>query len=170
MDNDNNLPDLTNLTLGDTDFNSKTVPQLKALCKLRGLEGYSKQLKAELVQRLNEYTNATVPPPPVPPSLPTTSTLPPPTTSTLPPPTEGELEKYEATLPPPTEEELGVEPEESNGAASPAAASASVPYPHICANKLKKKDKLALINFFLYKSSNGNVTPTQQHKHRKNLR
>ena len=55
MDNDNNLPDLTNLTLGDdssiphpisgdTDFNSKTVPQLKALCKLRGLEGYSKQL------------------------------------------------------------------------------------------------------------------------------
>ena len=39
MDNDNNIPDLTNLTLGDVDFNSKTVPQLRALCKLRGLKG-----------------------------------------------------------------------------------------------------------------------------------
>jgi len=49
-----NLPDLTNLTLRDDsstphqfsgDFNSLTVPQLKAHCKLRGLKGYSKQLK-----------------------------------------------------------------------------------------------------------------------------
>ena len=80
------------------DFNSLTVPQLKAHCKLRGLQGYSKQLKADLVQRLNEYTNPTVPPPP-------------PTTSTLPPPTEEELqyEKYEATLLSPTEEELQLE-------------------------------------------------------------
>jgi len=48
---DNNLPDLTNLTLGDDssiphlfsgddDFNSLTVPQLKAHCKLRVLKGY----------------------------------------------------------------------------------------------------------------------------------
>ena len=82
------------------DFNSLTVPQLKAHCKLRGLKGYSKQLKAQLVQRLNEYTNPTVTIPPVPP--------PPPTTSTLSPPTEEELqyEKYEVTLSPPTEEEL----------------------------------------------------------------
>mgnify|MGYP003898348913 FL=1 len=107
---DNNLPDLTNLTLGDDssiphlfsgDFNSLTVPQLKAHCKLRGLKGYSKQLKADLIQRLNEYTNTpTVPIPPVPPSLPTTSTLPPPTEEEL------QYEKYEATLPSPTEEEL----------------------------------------------------------------
>ena len=109
---DNNLPDLANLTLGDDssiphlfsgDFNSLTVPQIKTHCKLRGLKGYSKQLKADLVQRLNEYTNPTVTIPPVPP--------PPPTTSALPLPTEEELqyEKYEATLLSPTEEELQLE-------------------------------------------------------------
>jgi len=107
---DNNLPDLANLTLGDDssiphlfsgDFNSLTVPQLKAHCKLRGLKGYSKQLRVDLIQRLNDYTNTpTVPIPPVPPSLPTTSTLPPPTEEEL------QYEKYEATLPSPTEEEL----------------------------------------------------------------
>ena len=59
----------------ESDFNSLTVPQLKAHCKLRGLKGYSKQLKAQLVQRLNEYTNPTVTIPPVPPPPPTTSTL-----------------------------------------------------------------------------------------------
>ena len=109
---DNNLPDLANLTLGDDssiphlfsgDFNSLTVPQIKTHCKLRGLKGYSKQLKADLVQRLNEYTNPTVAIPPVPPH--------PPTTSALPLPTEEELqyEKYEATLLSPTEEELQLE-------------------------------------------------------------
>jgi len=48
--------------------------------------------------------------------------------------------------------EGGVESEESNGAINTAAASASVPYPHICASSLKKKDKLALINYYLSKS------------------
>ena len=51
--------------------------------------------------------------------------------------------------------EEGVEPEESNGAISPAAASASVPKSQICASRLKKKDKLALINYYLSKGING---------------
>ena len=48
------------------DFKSLTVPQLRAQCKLRGLKGYSKQIKSVLLQRLNEYASSTPPEPPLP--------------------------------------------------------------------------------------------------------
>ena len=115
-----NLTVFSNLTLLDTgtaqslvvavegehlftgDFKSLTVPQLRAQCKLRGLKGYSKQIKSVLLQRLNEYASSTPPEPPLP------ATSPPPEPPL--PFTEEELRDREEALyyetHPPTEEEL----------------------------------------------------------------
>jgi hypothetical protein len=120
-----NLTDFSNLTLLDTgtaqslnlntgDFESMTVPQLRAQCKLRGLKGYSKQIKSVLLQRLNVYATSTPPEPPLPDSPPldtgtAQSPVVPPPTRPL-PFTEEELRDREEALyyetHPPTEEEL----------------------------------------------------------------
>ena len=40
-----------------TDYESYTVAELKALCKERGIKGYSKLKKAELIGRLKESSS-----------------------------------------------------------------------------------------------------------------
>ena len=42
------------------DYNSLTVTELRALCKERGLTGYSSLLKAELIALLEESDNSAI--------------------------------------------------------------------------------------------------------------